>query len=316
MSNSTAHPLTLSDVERLTGLSREVLRKWTIRYRFPKPQRGKRGERTFCAADLSRLQLLAHLVAGGHRAGKVVPLEMEQLLTLLDERSAKQPASPQPGDIEHHTLSLLTMLTSPSFADALEIWLAALIKQVRLGPFVAHVMPAFNRAVGDAWQKGRLSVHTEHRYTEAIVRVVSRAMPDFPGKPSPTGVLMTTPPSELHTLGLLALQVQLRLAGAEVIGLGAQLPVDELLAAVSVYGAKVVAISISLNLDQDKAGEYLQLLRSGLPSDCALWAGGAGCAALPKPALNGCEVFSDTSSAVLRWQQMCKEHLPSKMAAL
>lgn len=307
MSHPNATLLTLAAVEKLTGLSREVLRKWTLRYRFPQPQRGKRGERQFSAADVTRLQLLSRLIARGHRAGAVVPLQPSQLQTLLDAQPPGQPAAPKPVDVASYVQGLLTLVASADFADALELWLDALVRQLGPATFVAHVLPAFNQAVGDAWQAGRLGVHAEHRYTETLRHVVPRALPHAPGPYRAPRVLLTTPPYEQHALGLLALQVQLRLAGAEVISLGTQLPVDALLAAASDYAAQVVAISISVNLAPDQAAAYLQAVRAGLTTDCRVWVGGAGCAALSAQALLGCEVFSDTSSAVLRWQQMAEK---------
>jgi len=66
----------------------------------------------------------------------------------------------------------------------------------------------------------------------------------------------------------------------------------------------VVAVSISVCLNAAHAQAYLQNLRLALPQDCQLWVGGQGCAAVPAEALIGCEVFDDTSSAVLRWQNL------------
>ncbi len=307
--------LTLAEVEQLTGLSREVLRKWALRYHFPTPVRGSRGERIFSTTEVRRLQNLAHLVADGHRPSAVVPLDAAQLQALLRSRPDRWPAAPKPEDVCHRAQALLALLASPMFADSLQDWLETQIKQVRLGPFLANVLPAFNQVVGDTWQAGKLPVHSEHLYTEAISRVVSRAMPNLIGDAEPPGVVMCTPPSELHALGLMALQGQLRLAGAQVINLGPQLPVCELLAAATAYHAQVVAVSISLSIDACKAGTYLQAVRADLPSDYTLWVGGAGCSKLPGSSLVGCEVFSDTSSAVRRWQQMSKEHRLMRMCA-
>lgn len=233
-----------------------------------------------------------------------MPLETAQLQTLLDAQSPPRASGPTAADLAQYTQYLLQLLASAEFADALEVWLEALVTQVGLATFVARVVPAFNQAVGNAWQHGRLGVYAEHRYTEAMRQRMTHALMHPPGPAHGLRVLLATPPKELHTLGLLALQVQLRLAGADVISLGAQMPANALLAAVSAYQARVVAISISVNLDATLALNYLQALRVGLPADCALWAGGTGCAALPAHALPGCEVFSDTSSAVLRWQNI------------
>lgn len=300
-------PLTLAAVEKLTGLSREVLRKWTNRYQFPKPLRGRRGERLFSPDDVRRLRLQARLVAAGHRAGQVVPLDTGQLQALIDANAPDAACTLTPAQLDAHVCALMQLLASASFADALELWLDGLIHQLGSAAFAAQVMPVFNQAVGDAWQVGDLSVHAEHLYTETLRQTLLRTLPPLApalAERAPACVLLTTPPQELHSMGLLALQIQLRLAGATAVSLGTQTPVAEVLAAAQAHAAQVVAISISGHLAPDEGSRYLQALRSGLAPACALWVGGAGCAALSTEAAHGCEVFRDTASAVLRWRTL------------
>ena len=63
-----------AEIEQATGLSREVLRKWELRYQFPLPERGARGQRLYQAKDLPKLRLIKQLMAQGLRPGKLVPL--------------------------------------------------------------------------------------------------------------------------------------------------------------------------------------------------------------------------------------------------
>ena len=52
-----------AEIEQATGLSREVLRKWELRYQFPVPERGARGQRLYQAKDLPKLRLIKQLMA-------------------------------------------------------------------------------------------------------------------------------------------------------------------------------------------------------------------------------------------------------------
>ncbi len=56
-----------AEIEQATGLSREVLRKWELRYQFPLPERGARGQRLYRASDLPKLQLVKQLIGQGMR---------------------------------------------------------------------------------------------------------------------------------------------------------------------------------------------------------------------------------------------------------
>ena len=304
-------PLTLPAVEKLTGLSREVLRKWELRYHFPQPVRGERGERRYSFADVHRLQLVGQLIACGMRPGRLVPLSVAQLQALLAARDSVAPPLPDALGLPQQVQSLLTRLSPATDAGALTQWFESLLAQSGLAWFVANLLPAFNQAVGDAWQAGRLGVHAEHLYTETLRQVVTSAVPTAAGKAALPRILLTTPPTELHSLGLLALHAQLRLCGADAINLGTEMPVAEVLAAVQGLQAAVVAVSVSACLDGQLAMAYLQTLRRALPAGCALWLGGQGCVALSNELRQDCEVFVDTPSAVLRWQQMVSAALAS-----
>ena len=72
-----------AEIEQATGLSREVLRKWELRYQFPLPERGPRGQRLYQAKDLPKLRLITQLLARGMRPGKLVLLPVKQLQALL-----------------------------------------------------------------------------------------------------------------------------------------------------------------------------------------------------------------------------------------
>lgn len=308
MTYVNSKPLTLAAVEKLTGLSREVLRKWELRYRFPQPLRGTRGERLFSGEDVARLKMQASLIASGRRAGSVVPLSVAQLQAELAVRPLVCTTAPLPAVLAEQVHDLLLKLAPTGRANTLAQWLEEVIERSGLAQFVAHTMPAFNQAVGDAWQAGHIGIHAEHRYTETLREAVTRALPPARNPDAPPAVLLTTPPGELHSLGLLALYAQLRLLGADAICLGTQTPMAEVVSAVDSYNTVVVAISISACLSPALAGNYLQILRAKLPVHCALWVGGAGCAALAADLLHGCEVFADTPSAMLRWQQLRLAH--------
>jgi MerR family transcriptional regulator, light-induced transcriptional regulator len=118
--------------------------------------------------------------------------------------------------------------------------------------------------------------------------------------------LLTTPPGELHSLGLLALNAQLSLHGADCVNLGVQTPLAEVLQAAQDMQAGVVAISASVCLPLPELLNYLTGLRQALPSNCALWAGGAGCAQLAQQVPDGCTVMTDTAMALQHWLDLAK----------
>ncbi len=299
-----------SEVEHRTGLSREVLRKWELRYQFPQPQRGPAGQRQYLEADVGKLKLISRLLKKGLRAGALVPQSTAQLQDLLDARSISHALPPEPSNavLTEAVHTLLNSLAPTSDPRAVTLFLQQCLTLYGLAVFVAHLMPAFNRAVGEAWLAQCLSVAAEHRYTDNVRQVVLRALPEPGHADTRPRVLLTTPPGELHGLGLLALHAQLALQGADCIDLGLQTPWPEVLQTVRDLHVGVVAISVSACLSPPDIHHYVRALQAGLPPGCELWAGGAGCAALDAASLAGCTLFGNTSLAVQRWLTLSKAH--------
>src|ERR1044071_8582454 len=87
--SSTANTLettfNISAVERDTGLSKDTLRMWERRYRFPTPLRDANGERIYTASEVEKLRLIKRLMDRGHRPGRVIARSLEELSALASE---------------------------------------------------------------------------------------------------------------------------------------------------------------------------------------------------------------------------------------
>jgi methylmalonyl-CoA mutase cobalamin-binding subunit/DNA-binding transcriptional MerR regulator len=288
-------PLTQAEVEQMTGLSREVLRKWEVRYQFPLPLRGERGQRLYAQADVQRLQLIARLVQCGMRPGKVVYLTLEDLQALLVSQ-ARNNISPEP------VTQLLSTLEPGSDPRAVGDYLERLVNLSGLASFVQTLLPAFNQAVGEEWVSGRLGVHMEHHYTEAMRQTLYAGLAKLRASNAKPRVLITTLPGELHALGAMGLQVALAVHGAHCVSLGTQTPVEELVSAAVEMDIGVVAISASVNQPPQDLLAYLVALRQSLPQQCRLWAGGLGVLPLAGQMPKGIEHFQSVEEAVKAWQ--------------
>ena len=53
---------TIANVERETGLSKDLLRMWERRYGFPAPERDANGDRVYPAEQVERLRKIKRLV--------------------------------------------------------------------------------------------------------------------------------------------------------------------------------------------------------------------------------------------------------------
>ncbi len=199
---------------------------------------------------------------------------------------------------------LLACLAPGVVVRAVEHYVADLIQEIGLADFVEKCLPAFNRAVGDAWAAGHLEPHAEYRYTSAVQAVVQSHLAGCQPAQLKLRILLTTPPGERHGLGLLAVQAALTLQGADCVSLGLQAPVSEVMQAVKDWDIALVAISASTVLRADIAHAYLLELRHALPKRCRVWVGGEGFSWLDAAPVAGVRLFQSTSEAVQVWQKM------------
>ena len=292
--------LTISAVERDTGLTKDTLRVWERRYGFPRPCRDAAGERLYSRDEVDKLRVLRRLLDAGHRPGKIVGQPIEVLRELCDAHEAGQsvpardidwPADGDPagsdaaGDLQHY-YELLRMHD----IDGLRCALFQQALRRGVGRFVVEQAAPLNRLIGEAWASGRLEIFEEHLFTESMQVVLRSAIASIPPVRHGPRFLLTSLPGDLHGLGLLMAEALLALEGCRCISLGVQTPLLEIARAAIAQRADVVALSMSGLTNPAQVAESLGHLRHALPARVELWAGG-GCTLLRRRAPDGVRVL-------------------------
>lgn len=268
----TIPPLTISQLEQQTGIARDTLRIWERRYGFPNPQRAVNGERQYSADHLEKLYLIRQLLDSGLRPGKLVSLPLLHLQELAQQR-VNAPAWSE--DVQE-----LLGLLGTSSRHNLECRLHALLEQYGLEGFLIKVVAPLNIAVGEAWFTGRIGVFDEHQYSELIKMVVLNALHSLPERTGTTRAVLTTMPGEQHGLGLLMVACMLALEGVDVLLLGTQTPLEEIVRGAEKHQCTIVGVSCSSYLGQRRLVPQLSRLRALLAPGITLWVGGDGAAGL------------------------------------
>jgi MerR family transcriptional regulator, light-induced transcriptional regulator len=269
ISNNALIHLSISAVERDTGLSKDVLRVWERRYGFPQPLRDSNGERLYPATQVERLRAIKRLMDAGHRPGKLLALN-EGELDNLALRQTRSKAIDDIGDLQRMILNLLQTNDSVGIRQTL----AQLLMKQGLQEFVAETIAPLNRAIGEAWMRGDMQIFQEHAYTEQVQVVLRSAINAMPHRESQPSVLLSTFPNEQHGLGLLMVEAILAPEGAHCISLGTQTPIPEIAAAAAAYKSDAVALSFSSAYSGKQALAGLQSLRALLPERVTIWVGG------------------------------------------
>jgi len=290
----------ISEISQRSGIPKDLLRQWERRYGFPNPSRDANGDRLYSSQHLDKLVLIRQLVDQGKRPGKLVSLDLGALRGMLAE-------PPRP---TFDRDELIQRLKSCRASDLIE-WLESQVGAAGLRGFVHGTMAPAMCAVGDAWAAGNLAIHEEHLFSEAMKRVVRRHLAEQTQAGGEPRVMLTTVPGEQHSLGLLMVEVLMRLGGAEVISFGTEMPFEEIRNAAESHKVAVIGLSFSGDFKTGDALVLLSGLRQIVRPEIAIWVGGAAFA--NRPALpEGVDLLYDlraVEQVVATWR--CRVRDPS-----
>jgi methylmalonyl-CoA mutase cobalamin-binding subunit len=279
MSNPSTPPLQISAVERETGLSKEVLRKWESRYGFPTPLRDSQGERAYPPEQVQRLRLIKRLMDTGIRPSRLVGESEANLNSLARDRHGA--SAPSARDTAEGMILGMLGQEDPS---SLRRHLYRELMSQGIERFVQDTLTPLSYSVGEAWARGEIGIHEEHLYSETVQGLLRDAIANLADSGGSPRVLLTTLPGEQHGLGVLMVAAMLAQRGACCICLGTQTPVRDIVMASRAHDVQVVALSFSAAYPQRKILPALAELHQCLDEATEVWAGGAGCARLAAPA--------------------------------
>lgn len=276
--NNLPMSFAISAVERETGLSKDVLRKWESRYGFPLPERDAIGERLYPADQVARLRLIKRLLDAGMRPSRVVTETPEVLADLVERKF------PKGGDAETELFQtrFLQVLRQHD-VQAMRQSLVRLMYREGLQIFVQSWIAGLIRRVGEEWARGNLDIHEEHLFCEVVqglLRGVIEQLNNVQGRPR---ILLTTPTGEPHGLGLLMVSAVASMEGAYCHSIGTQTPVQDISHAAEARDMDIVALSISSTYPARQIAPALNQLRGALPSHVQIWVGGDGAARSVQP---------------------------------
>lgn len=297
---------TISAVERDTGLGKDTLRVWERRYQFPRPERDSNGDRVYPIDQVNKLRLLKRLIDSGHRPGKVVHLEFDELQALADNLVGVERSN---GTARTHAelMPLLDMCMTHRIEE-LRRSLAHALLRVGLQAFVEDLIAPLTQMVGELWASGQIAIHEEHLYTEVVQGLLRGAIAPILQLQTQAvvrpRVLLTTFPQEQHGLGLLMAEAMFVIEAAYCISLGVQTPVNEIIRAASAQRVDIVALSFSAAMTPKQAIDGLAELAAKLPTTVEIWAGGS-CFALTRRIELPVRVLalSEVAPALADWHQ-------------
>jgi DNA-binding transcriptional MerR regulator/methylmalonyl-CoA mutase cobalamin-binding subunit len=249
-------------VSRLTGLSPEVIRAWERRYGLIRPGRSTGRYRLYNDEEVRLLRGARALVDAGQAIGDVARLPREELLRAATSAPAAGGTATPGGDAVLESLIDEAVSATARFdADHLEAVIgrgAALLSPLEL---CRRLLLPILRAIGDAWFRGTLDVAMEH-FGSALVRArIERVLADMPRTEGAPRLIGACPAGEFHEGALLAAVAHAAAAGWEVIYLGASVPDEQIFTTAERAGARLVALSITMNGRTERVQRLVEEIR-------------------------------------------------------
>lgn len=170
-----------------------------------------------------------------------------------------------------------------------------------------HVVQAAQREIGRLWQEDRITVAQEHMATAisqlALARLYERAMfRERLGRK----ILVACVPGELHEFPARLLADALDEAGYDVRFLGADVPLEALLAAVDGEMPDLLALSVTMSFNLGALRRTVAVVRAHASMSLPLAVGGNAVATAPSLARElGAEIFAHEAAELIvqldRW---------------
>ncbi len=251
-----------------SGVTVPVLRAWERRYGIVNPARSTGGYRQFDEESVARVRAMRRLVDEGWSPSAAAAAILDGSAPVRDDRLAT--AAEAEADSTIDRAIRLSQGTGSSEAAGMNQRFLAAARALAPDEIAAVLDDLFARgsfervatdllfpaleALGDAWAAGEISVASEHMASSAVHRRLGQAF-EAAGAEDGRGdrVVVGMPPGGRHELGALAFAIAARRGGLPVTYLGADLPIEDWLAAA--IGASAAVIGVATARDRNSAIE-------------------------------------------------------------
>jgi MerR family transcriptional regulator, light-induced transcriptional regulator len=272
----------IGTVSKRSGVKSDLVRAWERRYQAVTPTRTAGGHRVYSDQDIARLKLLNQATSHGHSISQIAQFSLDELKRLLQQEDTQNysPVS-LTGDKKFLAEDYIEKCYAAVLAfDAktLESHFENAIVELQSQAFIEDLLTPLLTRIGERWKTGELRPIHEHM-TSSVIRSLTYILRN--NNPCPDHaprMIVSTPVGQLHELGALLAAIIAELNGWQVTYLGANLPAEEIAAAVKYTHSKAVTISISFSTDDHVISKEIRRLRKLIGNDVALIVGGRAAA--------------------------------------
>lgn len=214
----------IRDLENLTGIKAHTIRIWEKRYNLLSPNRSDTNIRNYSLNSFQKLLNISYLNNNGFKISKIANLKEEEIPIKVREIASR-------AKIEDHAINALKMAMI-NFDQVLfySTYNNLLENKTFSEIFYSVFLPLLNE-IGLLWQTNTITPAHEHFLSVHIKQKIllnTERLQLLEPKPISKTFVLFLPENEIHDIGLLFINYQLRSKGYHTIFLGESVPMESL----------------------------------------------------------------------------------------
>ena len=214
----------IKDLENLTGIKAHTIRIWEKRYNLLSPNRSDTNIRNYSLGSFQKLLNISYLNNNGLKISKIAKLKEEEIPIIVRELASRT-------KVEDHAINALKMAMI-NFDQVLfySTYNNLLENKTFSEIFYSVFLPLLNE-IGLLWQTNTITPAHEHFLSIHIKQKIllnTERLQLLEPKPSAKTFVLFLPDNEIHDIGLLFINYQLRSKGYHTIFLGESVPMESL----------------------------------------------------------------------------------------
>ena len=222
--NNIKMSFSIKDLENLTGIKAHTIRIWEKRYNLLQPNRSETNIRTYSLSSLQKLLNISFLNNSGYKISKIAQLTDQEIPKKVNEIANST-------RVEDHAINAFKMSMLNFDQDLFYKTYEELIRDKSFTEIFHTVFIPLLNDLGLLWQTDTITPAHEHFLTAHIkqkVLINIERLESLQPRPKTKTFILFLPDNEIHDLGLLFINYQLREKGYHTIFLGDSIPMDSL----------------------------------------------------------------------------------------
>ncbi|MFJ7827373.1 MerR family transcriptional regulator [Psychrobacillus sp. NPDC096623] len=265
---------TIKQVSDVTGLSKQVIRKWEERYELVQPERLENGYRVYSEKDVNALLSVKILSEKGYSIKKAIEM-IEKEPDNVGAFFIAEP--PKLNNFNDYVIQLLEKGTYCNEGE-LNLILQQAYHQLGLDLFISNVVIPFLHEVGARWEREEWDEYQEAVSSMSVRDYLIQIRKTFQLREDAPLVIGACLPEENHELPMHIVLLQFMLRGWKTVLVGASPAPGAIESLVSKLKPKIVLLSASTTLPFERDPKLLRRLDqfAGEQDQVTFYIGGVG----------------------------------------